>query len=238
MMKQAYMVARINIVLGEDYDCNITMSAGLGIDGRVTAGLDIRDYWEADENTDQRAPKKPSKLTFFNGELEDTENNKYTVDDITSHMKGVTKDMIKNMVPVDKKVKESVEIEEGNMQNIDEIVNHIKRVLKNNKCLSLEKIDKIDNDEVSLSYGPSSKLIDAARPSMEDVVRDTYYELSVEDEEDHIYVELVAQMDFSSDFLESAEVVGKDYSELDKLLLDTLSEESLLDNAQNNDTWE
>lgn len=90
----------------EDYDCSITFNAGLSTDGRITAGIDIRDYWEADEGTDQIAPSKGQHLTFRNGELEDTDNNKFVLNDISSHM-NIDKDTIVKAVPVDKKIHES-----------------------------------------------------------------------------------------------------------------------------------
>ena len=104
----------------EDYDCVTTLNAALIDDGRITAGFDVRDCWVADEGTDQIAPPKPEKLTFIDGELEDTDDNKYVIDNITSHMDLSKDDIINSIVgKKNKKVEESwdekVELEYTNL---------------------------------------------------------------------------------------------------------------------------
>lgn len=161
-------------------------------------------------------------------------NDEYDVKDLANYI---------CQVYTDCEVNEKLEEKKTNLTPTEQIADIIKSKLSNSKYLVFEEKEHMYDDRVRLRYHFNNELINQARDSMKNIIEDMLIDIEVADYSDdydkEYSVEIYSILDIhSSDWCESLILDSIDKQEIVDYLEDTLGDDALLDNAQNNDTWE
>ena len=135
------------------------------------------------------------------------------------------------------------EAKKTNSTPTEQIASIIKRKLKDSKYLVFEEKSKMYDDRIELRYHFNKELINQARDSMKNIIEEMLVDIVVADDGD-IYdreysINIYSTLDmYSSDWCDSLIIDSVDEQVIVDYLEDNLGDDILLDNAQNNDTWE
>lgn len=128
-------------------------------------------------------------------------------------------------------------IRENKTTKTKSIANKIVNYLKNSKYLHFEEVEDYPDGRVRIRYDFNNDLINQARDSMKEVLQDVLIDIFIEDYDDYIEVSIGSLLSMNyDDWFDSLKYTNDD--ELYDYLEEQLGDEALLDNAQNNDTWE
>ena len=128
-------------------------------------------------------------------------------------------------------------IRESKTTKTKSIANKIVNYLKNSKYLHFEEVEDYYDNRVRIRYDFNNDLVNQARDTMKNILQDILIDIFIEDYDGDIKVSILSTLGMGyDDWCESLNYT--DDEELYSYLNDKLGDEALLDNAQNNDTWE
>lgn len=112
------------------------------------------------------------------------------------------------------------------------ILNKAAEILGRNKYL---KINDKDEEQGVIRLVQTDELIEMARPSMKEVIEDLIYTVEFYPEEDYVHGAIYSHLNMDTQSIYEDELFDVDEVEM---FLEPISEEELVDNAKNNNTWE